>query len=313
MNSLRIRCPAKINAFLAVTGRRADGFHDLVSLVLPLDWGDDLEVRTVSGGTEGVRIDCTDPEVPTGPGNLIWKAADAFNRLTGLRQQYRFDVTKRIPMGAGLGGGSSDAAGALMAMNRLAGEPLDEAALWDLAAGLGSDCPLFLNGGPVVMRGRGERVEAVSEEFRRSLRDRKVILFKPAFSIATAWAYGELARRAPGGYMEVGRAEDRIRAILADAGRLRELGFNSFEPAVAGKFPAIPLLLGRLRDQGSGYVSMSGSGSACFAIGDESSDFDPVRHTIEQCWGRDGVLKVAGFQLCRTESDHLGTDRDGLA
>ena len=308
MKSLRILCPAKINAFLAVTGRRTDGFHDLVSLVLPLDWGDDLEVRMVTGGTEGVRIDCTDPEVPTGPDNLVWKAAEAFNREAGLRHQYRFVLTKRIPMGAGLGGGSSDAVGALVAMNRLAGEPLDEGAMCALAARLGSDCPLFLHGGPVIMRGRGERVEAAPEGFCRSLKDRKVMLFKPAFSIGTAWAYGELARCGSGGCMEEAQAEDRIRAILATPSRLPELGFNSFESVVGGKFPAIPLLLERLRAMRSGYVLMSGSGSACFAMGDTSSDLDPLRETIQECWGEWGVLEVAGFGLCRSNSVPLGMD-----
>ena len=153
VNPAVLPCPAKLNLLLAVTGRRADGFHELVSLVAPVELGDTL---TVEPALE-FSLTCDAPTLPVDDTNLVLKAAQAFRVATSWRGGARFALTKRIPSGAGLGGGSSDAATALLALNRLAGEPLAPAALAQVAAEVGSDCALFLPGGPVVMRGRGDR------------------------------------------------------------------------------------------------------------------------------------------------------------
>src|SRR5438552_482615 len=126
--------PAKINLFLAVTGRRADGFHDLVSVVAPLDFGDELVAelggsRREAGGGKQFTLECDHPEVPVDGANLVLKAAEAFVAATGWSGSVHFRLTKRIPPGAGLGGGSSNAVAALRALNRLAGGLLDEVRL----------------------------------------------------------------------------------------------------------------------------------------------------------------------------------------
>ena len=154
--------PAKINLFLAVTGRRADGFHDLVSVVAPLDFGDELSV----GAANGFVLECDDPAVPVDGSNLILKAAAAFSAATKFKGGAHFKLTKRIPMGAGLGGGSSNAVTALRALNRLSGGLASEAQLEAIAAALGSDCVLFLKSAPMVMRGRGERVGGIGARGR---------------------------------------------------------------------------------------------------------------------------------------------------
>jgi 4-diphosphocytidyl-2-C-methyl-D-erythritol kinase len=140
VSPLVVFSPAKLNLFLAITGRRNDGFHDLVSVVAPLGWGDTL--RAEAAGE--FSIACDAPAVPRDETNLILKAATAFRSVTGWRGGARFVLEKRIPIGAGLGGGSSNGVAALRALNKMAGEPLGPAQLAEIAAQLGSDCPLFL-------------------------------------------------------------------------------------------------------------------------------------------------------------------------
>ena len=207
MSPISIFAPAKINLFLAVTGRRSDGFHDLVSVVAPLDFGDTLRVEPAAR----FSIVCENSEVPGDETNLVLKAARAFAMATKWGGAATFFLEKRIPMGAGLGGGSSDAVAALRALNQLAGPQyaLPPEALAATAVQLGSDCPLFLHGVPVVMRGRGERVTPLPESVARRLQGRRVLLFKPGFGIATPWAYGQLAAAAPGSYLPSSDAEAR--------------------------------------------------------------------------------------------------------
>jgi 4-diphosphocytidyl-2-C-methyl-D-erythritol kinase len=289
VETLTIFCPAKLNLFLAVTGRRDDGFHELVSLVVQVSWGDDLEVSTMP--TDGPPlIECSDPGIPTDSTNLVWRAADAFATRTGLRPAFRFRLKKRIPSGAGLGGGSSDAVGALKGMNLLSETPLGRDDLIDLAVELGSDCPLFLHEGPVIMRGRGERIEPVSEEVRVATAELRFALFKPFFAVDTAWAYRELARKAPNAYAQPSEAEDRLRNILLSPDRLSEIAHNSFDVVVGPKFPAIPVLLERLRRDFGGASFMSGSGSACALVVRSDLDLDRARKAVQESWGAEGFL-----------------------
>lgn len=277
-------CPAKLNLSLAVTGRRADGFHELVSLVAPIELGDTLRVEAAAE----FSLACDDPSVPADRTNLVWRAAEAFQAATGWRGGARFTLTKGIPAGAGLGGGSSDAATALRALNELAGAPLAPAALSAVAAQVGSDCPLFLAGGPVIMRGRGEQLEPVSAPVAERLRGRRVLVFKPAFGIATPWAYGRLARTAPSSYVTPVEAEARLEAVCEaiQAGRgFETLLANSLEQPTFAKFVALPTLLTQLRRQCGLAPRMSGSGSACFAFVDEAASAAELTGVIRAAWG----------------------------
>ncbi len=285
---LTLLAPAKLNLFLAVTGRRGDGFHDLVSLVAPLDFGDRLTC-TLGPGSDvgGFALACSDPEVPVDGSNLVLKAAQAFAHATGWNGRASFVLEKRIPMGAGLGGGSSDAVAALRALNTLVGSPLATEALGRLAAQLGSDCPLFLANAPVTMRGRGERISPVEASVAAGLKGRHVLVFKPPFGIATPWAYGAMIAR-PETYMPVAEAEAR----LADLMRGIETGTdftdrlcNNMERVAFEKYLAMPALLGRLQRHFGLQPRMSGSGSACFAFLRESDDVPALVRAIRNAWG----------------------------
>jgi 4-diphosphocytidyl-2-C-methyl-D-erythritol kinase len=268
MTSVAVSSPAKINLFLAVTRRRDDGYHDLVSLVAPLTFGDSLQLRR--GATEGnVTLTCDDPAVPPGAENLAVRAAEAFRTAAGVRDALEIRLTKRIPMGAGLGGGSSNAAAVLRGLNGLFGEPLAQGELSRLAAALGSDCPLFLVGAPCVMRGRGERIELLPADARAKLTGRRVLIFKPDFAIGTPWAYGRLASAGVAAYTDAAQAEARLARWREDMrpGALADLLFNRFERVAFPKFLALPVLAEKLRAQrGVEGVLLSGSGSACFAL-----------------------------------------------
>ena len=291
MSRLSVFAPAKINLFLAVTGRRTDGFHDLVSVVAPLDFGDTVHVEP----EETFSLRCDAPDVPCDETNLVLKAARAFAAaVPDWRGGAAFSLEKRIPMGAGLGGGSSDAVAALRALNKLAGEPLSFAALGQLAAQLGSDCPLFLAGGPVVMRGRGERVEPLPETAARRLAGRQLLLFKPEFGISTPWAYAQLAAEAPGNYLPAAEAEERLAAWLREASAPAEaLLFNNMERAAFAKHLGLPTLLDDLRARYGIAPRMSGSGSACFAFLNADTPTREVTAHIRRSWGESAFVARA--------------------
>lgn len=289
MDSLVVFSPAKLNLFLAVTGRRADGFHELASLVVPLAFGDKLEIRRARDGE--FTLTCNRPDVPVDERNLVLRAARAFVARTGWRGGASFALQKRIPVGAGLGGGSSNAAAALRTLNRLAGEPLTATALAEVAAEVGSDCPLFLHGPPLVMRGRGERIDPLPRSATDRLLGRRVLVFKPAFGIETAWAYRRLAELAaePGGdpvYLPTGDADTRLDQWVRNPSTPAEaLLFNSLETPAFGKFIALPALLRRLREQYGWTARLSGSGSACFGLLAEDTPVEALQATIREAWG----------------------------
>ena len=315
MTALTYFSPAKLNLFLAITGRRSDGFHELVSVVAPLTFGDSLAVEAAPAGE--FTLTCTDPEVPCDGANLILKAAQAFVAATHWHGGAAFRLEKKIPMGAGLGGGSSNAVAALRALNALAGEPIGDATMHDLAASLGSDCPLFLHGSAVIMRGRGERLERLPETAARRIRGRRVLVFKPGFAIPTSWSYRRLAEMAGAGtaasaavsagrasdqapqprqpaYLAATDAEERLAQWVADASAPAEaLLFNTLEQPAFGKYLAIPALLDDLAGKFRLVPRMTGSGSACFAFLSEGASVDAIAGVIRAAWGNSAFIVEA--------------------
>ncbi|HEY0945149.1 MAG TPA: 4-(cytidine 5'-diphospho)-2-C-methyl-D-erythritol kinase [Opitutaceae bacterium] len=287
--------PAKLNLFLAITGRRSDGFHELVSVVVTVDFGDTLwmEAEAPKSGEQGAGsrraafgLACSDPALAVDDSNLVVRAARLFAETTGWRDDVRFSLQKRIPMGAGLGGGSSNATATLRGLNMIAGRPLKAEALAGLAAQLGSDCPLFLQEAPVVMRGRGERVEVLPAAAASRLAGRRVLIFKPDISINTAWAYRRLAQAAPGSYLPPGEAEARLQAWMDDATAPAEaLLFNNLEAPAFAKFLALPTLLAQLKSEYGLAPRMSGSGSACYALLPDGVPTAAVTAAIRAAWG----------------------------
>jgi len=178
---MKFFAPAKINLSLEITRRREDGFHELETLVLPLPGlADELSITP----SDQFSLHCETPGVPTDESNLVTKALRIFEREANISCPFQIELTKHVPHGAGLGGGSSDAATTLLALNQLteANIPVDTLAAW--ASELGSDVPLFLYQAPCQCSGRGEIITPTSVDWPYTL-----VLFKPAFDIPTPWAY----------------------------------------------------------------------------------------------------------------------------
>ncbi|CAA6677039.1 4-diphosphocytidyl-2-C-methyl-D-erythritol kinase (EC [Lentimonas sp. CC4] len=272
---------------LSVHGKRGDGFHALTSLVVALEFGDTLTIRP-SDSADVLR--CSDAAVPLGPENLVLKAAAAFRARLEREVFFEFDLDKRIPMGAGLGGGSGNAAVALRGMNELLGEPFTNEILCEIAAELGSDCPFFIEGVPAWMRGRGEVIEPLAAGLAERLRGTRLVLFRPDFGVETAWAYGRLVAGAPQTYETEAAGVARLERFVEN-GDLGDVLYNSFEAPVGSKYLAISTLLANLREQGVACL-MSGSGSCCFALLEkEGVSAEEIGRFVRDAWG-EGVFWV---------------------
>jgi 4-diphosphocytidyl-2-C-methyl-D-erythritol kinase len=174
--------PAKTNVSLRVLGKRADGFHELETLMVPLALADTVTIEKTDG--DSLAFTCSDASLPTDDTNLAVRAAKAILSASDAKLGWKIHLEKRIPHGAGLGGGSSDAATVLMGMNELLGCPFSQSKLLGMAAQLGSDGPFFLVRGPALCKGRGELVEPASFPV-----ETPILLLKPPFGVPTPWAY----------------------------------------------------------------------------------------------------------------------------
>jgi 4-diphosphocytidyl-2-C-methyl-D-erythritol kinase len=270
---------AKLNLSLAITGRRADGFHELVSLVAPVALADSLALDV----GRPLGLTCDDPALPVDGANLVLKAAVAYARRRPAAPTGHFHLTKRVPHGAGLGGGSADAAAALRLLDRASGDPLGPEALEALAAEVGSDCPFFVRGQAAVMRGRGERLELLSAAARAALTGRKVVLAKPPFGVPTPEAYGLLVKA--GSYRPAAQAEAELAAWFARPEADPALMGNDLASPVFGKYVALPAGLASFHRVTGIEWHMTGSGSACFAWVKDGFDQAGLRADAVRVWG----------------------------
>lgn len=279
--------PAKLNLSLAITGRRADGFHELISLVASLELADTLEFTP--GGEW--RLTCDDPSLPVDGSNLVLKAAAAYGRHRPQVTAGHFHLRKQVPSGAGLGGGSSDAAAALRLLDRSVTQPLGQTALEAIAAEVGSDCPYFVRGQPAVMRGRGERLEAIPALAREALAGRRVLVAKPPFGVPTPEAYGLLVQS--GAYVDSATAETALAEWLAQPVRDPSSLGNTLAEPVFGKYLALPTALEALSQTLGVVFRMTGSGSACFAFYTDGAESESIKQALIGQWG-------AGTWFCDT-------------
>lgn len=179
---MQLEAPAKINLSFRILGRRDDGFHEIETLMAPISLADRLTIAMADH--DEIAFGCDDKTLPTGDDNLVVKAARLFREAAKISTGVGIELQKKIPHGAGLGGGSSDAAAVLLGLNRLFRGPLPQQTLYALAAEIGSDVPFFLAGSAAKCRGRGEQVEPVQLTGSLSL-----LLLKPSFGVPTPWAY----------------------------------------------------------------------------------------------------------------------------
>ena len=256
--------PCKVNLMLAITGVRDDGFHNLVSIVAPVKFGDELEAETLDNASKD-EIECNLEGVPCDESNLVVKAAILFRQAANVDTFFKFKLIKKVPHGAGLGGGSSNGATALLAVNELCGKPLSMKKLEEIAAEMGSDCPLFLTGTPVVMRGRGELVYPLFGDAQDYISRLKLLIFKPDFSINTGWAYSQMKAN-PSDYIDPDEAESLISVWLENPSISGLPLVNNMQIEAFKKYPALELAVEGVREKFNIPAMMSGSGSACFAI-----------------------------------------------
>ena len=257
---LLVKCYAKVNLDLRVLGKRDDGYHELRTVFQTVALHDTLEVRLESG-PGGVDLECDAAELG-GPSNLAARAAEAMRQELGLRGRINLRLTKRIPWGAGLGGGSSDAAAALRAVAQLAGKPVPPERLLAVAAALGADVPFFLLGGTAVGLGRGAEVFPLPDLPRRH-----VLLVFPGFPVNTAKAYAELDARSAA--LTEGPQTDRIYSFCASLwGRRVCRPENDFETVVFSIYPQVARLKRLLTEAGASPALLSGSGSAVYGLFD---------------------------------------------
>ena len=257
---MQVFAPAKINLSLKILGRRNDGFHELDTLIAPISLYDQIRVDKGRLG-KGIEFRCDDPSVPQGDDNLAVRASKAFFETTKIEPGVSIELKKKIPHGAGLGGGSSDAASVLVALNDLFETKLSREALAKIAEPLGSDVPFFLFQSAAVCKGHGEMVMPVKLQ-----REFSILLLKPAFAVSTAWAYSRWqgSREIPG-----------IRYEAQEFGG--QTFTNDLERPVFEKFVFLAQLKMWLLGQSEvGAGLMSGSGSTMFAVMRENADADSV-------------------------------------
>lgn len=249
---MQVWAPAKINLSFQIKGRRSDGFHEIETLMVPISLKDRIKLD-VAGNAGEIRFSCDDPSLPGGDDNLVVRAAKLFRERTGNSTGITIRLEKKIPHGAGLGGGSSDAASTLVGLNALFQAGLRQDELLKLAAELGSDVPFFVMCSAAVCRGRGELVTPVPVNHALSFR---VLLLKPDFGVPTPWAYGRWKdSRVLSGVDYSPQEFEGVKLV------------NDLERPVFEKFVFLARLKTWLRQQPEVAVAlMSGSGSTMFAI-----------------------------------------------
>lgn len=281
---MRIRAPAKINLFLRVVGRRKDGYHLLDTLMLPVSLYDELEIRRVNRAPRGtvarLAISCDHPLVPPGEKNLAFAAAQLLLPRIDERWAIDIQILKRIPVGAGLGGGSTDAAATLVGLNRLFKLGLSEARLEKLALSLGADVPFFVRAQPARARGIGERLSPISRLARFWL----VILY-PGFPVSTARIYQSLAAT-----LTKTKVNTSIATSLKSPDTIPSLLHNDLETVALKMHSGIRLLKNKLLREGAAGGLMSGSGSAVFGIFRSKKTAEKAYHRLRKEEGVDAFL-----------------------
>jgi 4-diphosphocytidyl-2-C-methyl-D-erythritol kinase len=253
---VQLSAPAKINLSFKILGRRSDGYHDIETLMAPITLCDELTFDR-DDSRSGIECQCDDPSLPSGPANLVVRAAELFLERIGARDGVRIDLQKRIPHGAGLGGGSSDAATTLIGLNQLFGAPLRPNELIEVGANIGSDVPFFVVESTARCRGRGEIVTACELPGKLEL-----LLAKPEFGVPTAAAYARWSdsRELPG----VDYAPQEFGGVTFQ---------NHLERPVFEKYPLLARMKTWLREQPEVAAALlSGSGSTVFAALREGTD-----------------------------------------
>jgi len=255
-----IRAPAKLNLSLRVVGKRKDGYHLLDSVMVPVSLYDEIRIIKKTGARRGrqsrIAVTCDHPGVPSGKKNLVYKAASLLLQGKGVRQPVQIKIFKRIPVGGGLGGGSSDAAATLVGLNRLWGLGHTVKKLRQLGVSLGADVPFFIPPRPSRARGIGDLLTPLKKFPLLWF----VILY-PGFQVSSARVYRQWR-----GKLTKTKVNTSITASLTESAKLKTLLVNDLESVALRCYPRLGKLKERLASQGAAGVLMSGSGSSVFGL-----------------------------------------------
>jgi 4-diphosphocytidyl-2-C-methyl-D-erythritol kinase len=262
--SVRVLAPAKINFYLRIVGRRPDGYHLLDSLMLPVDLFDEIDISVARGGPSGIGVACDTAGVPEGRANLAHRAAETFLRHTEGTARIDIRLNKRIPAGAGLGGGSSDAASVLLALNRVLGVGRSRIELAAWGAELGADVPFFIWGRPARIEGVGEIVTPLA-----GWEGMAIVVAFPGRTLSTAEIYKRYDEE-PSAHGRASLTNRALATSIADFAAsgtpLRELLVNDLEAVAVQVYPELQSVKKLLLQLGADGVLMTGSGSAVFGL-----------------------------------------------
>lgn len=255
----RVEVPAyaKINLGLRVLGKRADGYHNLETFFLQIDLAD--RVSFAKSSRPGLAFRCNWTDIGDPEANLCVRACRVLEQSCGVRLNVDVHLEKRIPHGAGLGGGSSDAAVTLLALNEMFALGLSAEQLGELAIQVGSDVPFFLHGGLAYATGRGEQLEVLDY-----LPPGCILIVQPELSISTRWVFENLKIGLTN--IEKNTTLASLKNSLSEPDKLRDVCRNELETIVFSGYPELAEIKSRLQDAGASPVSMSGSGSAIFGF-----------------------------------------------
>lgn len=271
-NPINIKAPAKVNLFLEVFGKRYDGYHEIETVMQEIDLVDDIVIEEKENGVE---LTCTNPRIPTGKDNIVWKAAELIQKETGVNKGAKIRLVKRIPMGAGLGGGSSDAAATLKGLNKLWRVGLNEDELMRLASMLGSDVPFFIKGNTAICRGRGEIVTPVPISTYFSY-----VLLYPDIEISTASIYQNLK-------IDLTKAIKDVRFLLetlkdGNPENVGKLLYNRLEEVALRIYPDLRRIKEALRAYNFCGLLLSGSGSVIYGLCKRQSDAEEIKNQLDR-------------------------------
>lgn len=276
MKSITLKAPAKVNYRLDVLSRRPDGYHELRMIMQRVDLCDDISI-TVSD-TPGVSVFCGKEGVPDGPGNIAWRAADALLQRSGRTEGLVIRIDKRIPVAAGLGGGSSDGATVLMGVNELLGLGYSKQELMAIGVTLGADVPFFIFQRPALAEGIGDRLTPLERT-----PDAWIVLVNPNIHVSTAWVYQNL---------QLTRVVERAKlpSFIGEVAELSALLANDLEAVTIGRFPIIEEIKEQLVAAGAISSMMSGSGPTVFGLFEGEAE---ARRAADELARREGWFTAA--------------------
>jgi 4-diphosphocytidyl-2-C-methyl-D-erythritol kinase len=290
---MKILSPAKINLFLQILGKRPDGYHDLITLMCCIGLYDTV---SLTFNVKDITVSCDHPDVPEDETNLAYGAARLFFKKVKKNDGVTIFIKKKIPVAAGLGGGSSNAAAVFLGLNRYYGYPFSTDDLMSMGLSLGADVPFFIFQKPAIASGIGEKLEAY-----QNLKNLKILLVFPGFSISTADVYKKLN-------LGLTKCEKKLKSFLLNKQRFdpRYHLCNDLEAVTASEYPVIKTVKEALLNQGALGALMTGSGSAIFGLFSDSNAASEASHVLFRThkWKMhhaDMITQDTGYQIQDTK------------